>query len=93
MRAGVAGADAGEAAGREGGTQVRVVAQLAPGRSGVLQTQVTARGLWTPYVRLGDVFALGCLAFVLPMLLPLERWFPKWSRIGLLSRPPLPHRP
>jgi apolipoprotein N-acyltransferase len=71
----------------------RVVATLAPGTSGVLHAHVTARGHWTPYVRVGDVFALGCLLFVLPMLLPLERWFPRGSRIGLFTRPPLPHRP
>ena len=66
---------------------------MAPGTAGVLQTQVTARRVWTPYVRLGDVFALGCLLFVLPMMLPLERWFPRGSRIGIFTRPPLPHGP
>jgi len=39
------------------------------------------------------VFALGCLLFVLPMLLPLERWFPVVSRIPFVTRRPVPHRP
>ena len=39
----------------------RVVTTLAPGATGVLDVSVAGRSNLTPYVRLGDVFALACL--------------------------------
>jgi apolipoprotein N-acyltransferase len=63
----------------------RVVAMLPPGTSGVLEAPVVARRHWTAYVRVGDAFALACLLFVLPMLLPLRRWLP--ARPRLVSAP------
>ena len=71
----------------------RIVATMPPGTTGVLEASVVERGWWTTYVRLGDAFALACLLFVLPMLLPLERWFPVVSRIPFVTRRPVPHRP
>ena len=71
----------------------RVVASLAPGATGVLEAPVASRRNWTTYVRVGDAFALACLLFVLPMLLPLRRWFPASRRFGLGTQHPLTHRP
>jgi apolipoprotein N-acyltransferase len=71
----------------------RVVASLAPGTSGVLEAPVVSRRNWTTYVRVGDAFALACLLFVLPMLMPLRRWFPAGRRFGFGPQHPLTHRP
>jgi len=71
----------------------RVVAMLAPGASGVLEAPVVSRRNWTTYVRIGDTFALACLLFVLPMLLPLQRWLPAGRRLGFRTQRPLTHRP
>jgi len=70
----------------------RVVATMPPGTSGVLETPVVSRRNWTTYVRVGDAFALGCALFVLPLLLPLQRWFPARRRFGLGARRPLTHQ-
>jgi hypothetical protein len=59
----------------------------------VLEAPVASRRNWTTYVRVGDAFALACVLFVLPMLLPLQRWFPAWRRFGLGTQHPLTHRP
>ena len=71
----------------------RVVATLAPGTSGVLEAPVVPRRNWTTYVRVGDAFALACAIFVLPLLVPLGRWFPARLRFGLGTHRPLTHRP
>jgi apolipoprotein N-acyltransferase len=39
----------------------RVIASLPEGEAGVLRTQVNGRSGLTPYSRVGDVFALGCV--------------------------------
>ena len=49
----------------------RVAARLPQGTSGTLTVQVGARGGWTPYVAIGDGFAIGCLLLVIAALLPL----------------------
>jgi apolipoprotein N-acyltransferase len=40
----------------------RIVTELAPGATGVLHARVDRRTGMTPYARLGDAFALGCVA-------------------------------
>lgn len=71
----------------------RVVATLAPGTSGVLESPIVSRRHWTTYVRVGDAFAVACALFVLPLLLPLRRWFSARLRFGLGTQHPLTHRP
>jgi len=51
----------------------RVVAALAPDEPGVLHAHVDGRTGLTPYARLGDVFALGCLLVAAAALAWLRR--------------------
>ena len=51
----------------------RVVAALAPDEPGVLHARVDGRTGLTPYARLGDVFALGCLLVAAAALAWLRR--------------------
>lgn len=63
----------------------RILATMPPGSSGVLESSVVPRRKLTPYVRVGDAFALVCLFFVLPMFLPVRRLLT--ARPRLVSAP------
>jgi apolipoprotein N-acyltransferase len=51
----------------------RIVAALPPDTAGVLQARVDARRDVTPYVRVGDAFALGCVVVALVALYASRR--------------------
>ena len=58
----------------------RVVQSLGPGAAGVLNVSVAGRATITPYVRFGDVFAMGCGGLAAMALLARRRpqtWRPR----------------
>jgi apolipoprotein N-acyltransferase len=63
----------------------RVVARTPVGTAALLRTTIAPRERLTPYVRVGDLFALACLFFVLPMFAPLRRRVP--AQRPLVSAP------
>jgi apolipoprotein N-acyltransferase len=64
----------------------RVIQALGPGTVGVLNVTVAGRNTITPYVRFGDIFAVGCAALGATVLRARRR-APAW-RAGTLAPAP-----